>query len=429
MREPKLWKGDAMTFDSILRVMAIVLLVTVACAARADATISSPTSTPTLARTIPYVPSPPSASSPPSPWPACTAIAKQIPENFQATGKVVLCGALFDSPSLLWALDSQERIDLPLESGESILFWMFSVSPDRTRLAYGGAKKTERGESVDWKIHFVTADGKEYKVIPMEQDWAIFSWLNDTYLLIERFIPKGKFVSSPLLLDPITEQKQELAVDDPDIMYFDRIQWGFSFLSRTVYSGDLTKVAYPVFGESRPIRVVDRRTGRMVDIPTTDYGQEPSWSPDGRFLAFISNISPIEEGGTHNEIFLIGEDNSLRRLSRLSEKYPDYVSLTSLVWSPDGESIAFWMSTDKSAGYRGLRLAVLEVSTGTTVEYCSVGSFVSVSTLTWSPDGKYLLIGLDNNDKDLRSVVLILDPTSGEVFRLAEDYSPQGWLK
>ena len=424
-----------MTANMQLRVILIFMLISILAACSEETVTSIPASTPTSVK-IPMThevtenPVSPSILTP-TPRPDCITIAKQFPEDFQATGKVVLSGALFDSPSLLLALDSGKKIDLPLGDDESVLFWMFSVSPDKTRLAYGGASTDQWGKSVDKKIHFITANGTEYKVIPMEQDWADFSWLNDTQLLIERLIPEGNFTSSPLLFNLITGQKQELTIGDSEIMYFDQIEWGLFSLSRTAYNWDLTKVAYPVLGEHHPIRLVDVRTGKtLADIPTTDYGREPAWSPDGKQLAFISDIGLMSDAGIHDEVFLIRENNQSNRLTYLSKEYPDYVLITSLAWSPDGQFLAFWMSTDKNAGYRGRRLTVLDTSTGDVLEYCDPGSLVSFSDPVWSPDGKYLLIGLSNDRQDnLHSVVLIINSVTGEVFQIAEDYQPMGWLK
>ncbi|MDB4676858.1 DPP IV N-terminal domain-containing protein, partial [bacterium] len=131
----------------------------------------------------------------------------------------------------------------------------------------------------------------------------------------------------------------------------------------------------------------------------------PSWSPDGKQIAFCSN----RHG--NNDIFVMNAEGSdVRRLT--SHEAND----SAPIWSPDGKQIAFTSSREIGAAY--------------TVNADGTGeSFLAVSgrPVTWSSDGQSLLIENDGqlvlssadgkNPKEL-----ILEGKSA----LDGEYSPDG---
>ena len=72
---------------------------------------------------------------------------------------------------------------------------------------------------------------------------------------------------------------------------------------------------------------------RLTDVSGDDWG--PSWSPDGRHIAFVSN----REG--NYEIYVMGSDGSNPR--RLTDHPAEDRSPS---WSPDGRHIAFDSNRD-----------------------------------------------------------------------------------
>lgn len=97
---------------------------------------------------------------------------------------------------------------------------------------------------------------------------------------------------------------------------------------------------------------------RLTDSSSTDWF--PSWSPDGRRIAFCSN----RESGDHNyDIYVMDAEGS--NLTRLAEGMLDEVFFPpSPAWSPDGQRIAFVSNRDggydiyvvSAAGNRETRL-------------------------------------------------------------------------
>ncbi|MBW2144030.1 MAG: PD40 domain-containing protein, partial [Deltaproteobacteria bacterium] len=134
---------------------------------------------------------------------------------------------------------------------------------------------------------------------------------------------------------------------------------------------------------TRPIEIniwtvsVDGKDLTQVSTsPTQD--RHPSWSPDGKFIAF-SRYEPKANDEYEMNLFLIpSEGGEARKLTSTSNR----VAYASIDWSPDGKYIAYF-SREKT-------LNLIPVEGGEHRVLVDVENVSGHSNLSWSPDGKEL---------------------------------------
>jgi TolB protein len=108
-------------------------------------------------------------------------------------------------------------------------------------------------------------------------------------------------------------------------------------------------------------------------LPRTDYGEYPSWSPDGTRIAFNSNLSG--EG----RMYIVDVDGS--RIADLSGVGQGH----EVAWSPDGRSILFASDRDHSDNYNDIY--VMRPDGSGVRRLTRAGA----ETPAWSPDGRYVV--------------------------------------
>ena len=91
----------------------------------------------------------------------------------------------------------------------------------------------------------------------------------------------------------------------------------------------------------------------------------PSWSPDGKLIAFVSDRSADPDRSINTDIYLVEPraGAEMRRLTTFAGE--DNNSGSKLAWSPDGKSIAYVRSTSESMSiYDQYKVAVIPVAGG-----------------------------------------------------------------
>lgn len=146
------------------------------------------------------------------------------------------------------------------------------------------------------------------------------------------------------------------------------------------------RFVFPGISKGTPIlTIVDADSGRRereIVLKDLDEVLNPTWSPDGRLVAFSGLIGGL------NDLFVY--DLSRGRLRRLTS---DAYAELDPAWSPDGRSLAFStdrFSTDLPALRPGtLRLAIMDLDSGRVRE---VGGFDGAKNIgpQWSADGRSL---------------------------------------
>ncbi|HEX9705412.1 MAG TPA: BamA/TamA family outer membrane protein [Gemmatimonadales bacterium] len=135
------------------------------------------------------------------------------------------------------------------------------------------------------------------------------------------------------------------------------------------------------------LTIIDAETGqveREASFPELGEIFNPTWSPDGRQVAFSAQT------GGHTDLFIY--DVESRQLRRVTE---DAYADLQPAWSPDGRQIAF--VTDRfgtslaTLSYGDYRLAVVDVASGAVRALPTLGQAKHINP-QWSPDGRSLYI-------------------------------------
>lgn len=150
------------------------------------------------------------------------------------------------------------------------------------------------------------------------------------------------------------------------------------------------RIAVAVHGEIFTIAADRGETQRVTDTPWRD--QNPKWSPNGKWIAFISDRTGHEEIWISDEL---GKD--VKKLSDADCEKGDFQ------WSPDSQSV-MWNCSDH-------RLRLTTVETGDTKIVAS-NDEGDLNSPAFSPDGKWITYAKD--DKLSRSHVYVQELANGK---------------
>ena len=194
---------------------------------------------------------------------------------------------------------------------------------------------------------------------------------------------RGLFAIDVYVADAETGQVERKLTETALDPHFESLQF---INSAGTWSPDGARFAVGAVGGGKPlVSVLDVETGNVVrEVPLPDLGEvvNPTWSPDGRFIAFSANVAGF------SDLFVYDlEADSLRRLT--DDAFADLQP----AWSPDGSRIAYVtdrFSADLATLNHGrYEVALLDPVSGTSqrLETFDEGKVINPQ---WAPDGQSL---------------------------------------
>jgi Tol biopolymer transport system component len=157
--------------------------------------------------------------------------------------------------------------------------------------------------------------------------------------------------------------------------------------------------------------VIDPETRKTTVLSNDSLGVDPSWSPDGDFMAFTRS------DGTYNRLYVSRLDGS--PAVRLDP--PLAREVRSPAWSPDSKSIAFQCRMD----YGDLEICVINRD-GTGFKRLTTSRDPDDSP-AWSPDGSriaFMTVPLDPWDGGGPPTIALVTPSGTDVKALTTGFDP-----
>jgi tricorn protease len=138
-----------------------------------------------------------------------------------------------------------------------------------------------------------------------------------------------------------------------------------------------------LFGARGEVFTVPAKYGEARNLTNSSGIQERSskWSPDGKWIAYISDASG------EDEIYIAPQDgsSSAKQLTRGADTYKFFVQ-----WSPDGKKL-LW--PDKK-----LRLQYVDIDTGEVTSVAQAKTW-EITEFDWSPDSKWIAYAQQEDEK------------------------------
>ena len=344
--------------------------------------------------------------------PKCSDLMESLPIGLESQNKLVI---KVGDQLYLQRMENAERILFLSNVPEAI-----GISPSARMIYYYDPSDV---------IHFIAEDGKEKtSIIQGREEYPnnnVFSYVfADNHLFIER--GSSRTVESTQVLNPFTDEIKDLPKYS-DVYLLDTLNWDTT--SRLLYNPSFDRVAYPTVVNGAPgIKLVDPSDGStVIQLPTLwNFGDYPTWSLDGKWLAYIATTN--QENSYQDEIFLLSAEGETRQLTHFSDNYT-FTKIYFPSWSLDGRYIAFWvMNSNEEDSFESTHLAVVDTMTGSVKDFCSRGDFgYGLMRPVWSPDNQFVLVQMDNlgNGEHLE---LIIELASQKVYQV-KDARAIGWLK
>ena len=180
------------------------------------------------------------------------------------------------------------------------------------------------------------------------------------------------------------------------------------------------------------IYVMDADGGNQRNLtnnPNND--SSPSWSPDGKRIVFASDRDGNRDGNRGNyEIYVMDADGNNQQRLTDNDFYDGGPS-----WSPDGKRIAFSSRRDGHfIGEGGVTYEIYVMDADGGNEQRLTNNRKSDWSPSWSPDGKQIAFTSDRKGDDVNFEIYVMDAdgentrrlTNNRVYDTSPSWSPDG---
>ena len=177
--------------------------------------------------------------------------------------------------------------------------------------------------------------------------------------------------------------------------------------------------------------VFDVATKKLDTLTRGDYNEgSPGWSPNGQFLAFVSNRTPEPDKNENSDIWVM----EAKPKAAIKQITTWTGSESSPVWSPDGMQIAYFRSSSPTYTIYDQNVLAVVSKDGGEPNVLSTGLDRPVSNLRWTKDGQSIAV-LVSDDRQryvaqyaVKSKQLIKIADGNRSFSALESHPTGAWL-
>ncbi len=272
------------------------------------------------------------------------------------------------------------------------------VSPNKKFIqAYLTGKNHDILRTVDQVIKTYDTQGQE--------DWNRGRWLDNEHMFFQYWlVPNGGTI---VIYNPFTGEQKNIQLDlpNPYIVHesLGKVAWVKADIDPT-----LKRALYNDKDERLILWDLDTQK-EISSLPSPMDVTDGTWSPDGKEFA-IPSPSTV---GAPQEIFIMNMEGAVKKTS-LNQKYPFASVSTRPSWSPDGRHIAFWLQVSNTANTdpKTLRqwLAITDTTTLETQIYCLSSGKPPTGgwDIVWRPDSTQVIVNTEVLSEEVKPVLVDL---------------------
>ena len=279
----------------------------------------------------------------------------------------------------LWMISARGGEAIPL-TAEGISSGQPRWSPDGKFLAFTSARNG--GKNQVWLLNRL--GGEAVRLTDVPQGVGEFEWSPDStrvVLIIQDAKPEDLEAAKEKDKDKAAAAKPKT----PPPYVIDRLQ----FKRDTIGYLDRRRTHLYVF---------DVASKKLTQITSGDFDDsQPTWSPDGKQLAFSSNRSmPDPDASLDSNIWVVAADNSDKG-AHLTQISTNPGSDNQPVWSPDGKWIAYVSQLDPHLFYYATDHLSISPASGGEAKVLTLSFDRSVRRPRFSADGKFIYFTADDD--------------------------------